>query len=297
MKFINTLTSSYLLIFTLGYFGYGQNFDEVTIKTTQVNNNIYMLEGAGGNIGVSVGDEGVFVIDDQFAPLTPKILAAIKEISPGEIKFLLNTHWHGDHSGGNENMEKAGAIIMAHHNVRKRLKETPQRDSTYRPEEALPIITYEKNMHVHINGEEVQVVHVPNAHTDGDSQLYFTESNVIHMGDTYFNGRYPYIDLSSGGSIDGYINASRNAIVMIDDNTKIIPGHGALSNKEELSFFFSMLVNIRDLVKKEIAAGKTEDEVANNSEITQVYDRLGYGEGFINSERFRRTIYQSLNQK
>lgn len=284
----------FISLFLFSVTSFSQNFDEVEIKTTKLTEKIYMLEGAGGNIGVSIGEDGIMVIDDQYAQLSPKILAAIKKLSEGEIKFLVNTHWHGDHTGGNENMHDAGATIIAQDNVRKRLEETPLQDSSYRPKQALPVITYNDQMHIHINGEKVDVMHVKNAHTDGDSQLYFRDSNVLHTGDTYFNKRYPYIDLNSGGSINGYINAVRNAIVLINDDTKIIPGHGTISNKSEYAVFFSMLMNIKDGVQKGIDAGKSENEIVNDSTITETFDRLGYGDGFIKSERFRQTVYTSL---
>ncbi|SDB57909.1 Glyoxylase, beta-lactamase superfamily II [Flavobacteriaceae bacterium MAR_2010_188] len=287
---------SYSLVLAglIGLTANSQNFDGVEIKTTQVTDHIYMLQGAGGNIGVSSGEDGIFVIDDQFAPLSSKILAAIREISDADIKYLVNTHWHGDHTGGNVNMNAAGATIIAHDNVRKRLEETPKPDSTYAPKEALPVITFNDKMHIHINGEEVDVIHVANAHTDGDSQLYFTKSNVLHTGDTYVNKSYPFIDLSSGGSMDGYINAVRTAIVLINDETKVIPGHGELSNKSEYAVFFSMLINMRDSVQKAIDAGKTEEEIVADTTITATFDRLGYGNGFISSEKFRQTVYSSL---
>ena len=271
-------------------------FDQVKIETIQLADHVYMLVGAGGNIGISIGDDGVFVIDDQFAPLTDKIATAIKALSDKPIKFLINTHWHGDHSGGNENFTKLGATILAHDNVRKRIKETPNRQGTYRPKEALPVITFNDKLNITINGEDVAVFHVDNAHTDGDALLYFTESNVFHTGDTYFKGRYPFIDLNSGGSVNGYIEAARRSLLIVDENTKIIPGHGAQSNQSEYKDFLAMLEYIRDNVKSEIAKGKTEDEVATNEAITKKYDDLDYGTGFINSERIRRTFYKSLKE-
>lgn len=268
-------------------------FDKVKITTTQLSEHTYMLEGAGGNIGVSVGEDGVFVIDDQFAPLSDKILNAIKALSDKPLKFLVNTHFHGDHSGGNENMTKAGATIIAHDNVKKRL-EGQQRDGSYKPKEALPVITFNDQLNISINNESVAVFHVANAHTDGDSILYFTDSNVLHTGDTYFNGRYPYIDLNSGGSVNGYIEAVKRGLMVIDENTKIIPGHGKVSNQEEYKAFLTMLEHIRDNVQKAIDQGKTEEEVKTDDNITKSYDELGYGDGFINSERMRLTFYKSL---
>ena len=264
--------------------------NDVTIKTIPVSNNVYMLVGQGGNIGVSVGDDGVFVIDDQFAQLTPKILAAIKNLSDKSIQFVVNTHYHGDHTGGNANMEKAGAKIIAHDNVYKRLSEG-------KATEGLPVITFNDKLSVHMNGEQVLVFHVDNAHTDGDAMLYFTESNVLHTGDNYFHKRYPYIDVNSGGSIDGYIDAVKMALMIIDENTKIIPGHGDLSNKAEYASFLEMLAKLRANVQAEIEKGKTEDEVVANSSITKQYDDLNYSWSFINSEKIRSAIYKSLKTK
>lgn len=271
-----------------------QRFDDVKIETIQVSDHVYMLLGAGGNIGVSVGDDGVFVIDDQFAPLTTKIETAIKALSDKQIKILVNTHYHGDHTGGNKNMQKLGATIIAHDNVRHRLETTPKRDGSIQPKEALPIITFNDELNIHINGEKVAIFHAEHAHTDGDALLYFTESNVLHTGDTYFKGRYPYIDLKSGGSVNGYINAVKLGLKAINDATKIIPGHGSLSNKEEYETFLTMLETLKNLILTEIKAGKTEEEVAKNKALTKSYDDLNYGSGFINSEKIRRTFYVSL---
>lgn len=266
---------------------FSQN-SEVTIETTKLSDNVYMLVGQGGNIGVSVGDDGVFIIDDQFEQLTPKILEAIRTLSDKPLQFLVNTHYHGDHTGGNENMAKQGIKIIAHENVRKRLVDGEK------PKDALPIITFNDRVNVHMNGEDVNVHHVEHAHTDGDAMLFFTKSNVLHTGDTYFHKRYPYIDVKSGGSIDGYIKAIKKGLTLINDDTKIIPGHGPVSNKEEYQSFLTMLETLRKNVQAEIENGKTEDEVAANAAITKEYDDLGYAWNFINSERIRRTIYQSL---
>ena len=268
-------------------------FDKIEITITQLSDQTYMLEGTGGNIGVSVGENGIFVIDDQFAPLSDKILNAIKTLSDKPFKFLVNTHFHGDHSGGNDNMTKAGATIIAHDNVKKQL-EVQQRDGSYKPKEALPVITFNDQLNISINNESVAVFHVANAHTDGDSILYFTNSNVLHTGDTYFNGRYPYIDLNSGGSVNGYIEAVRRGLMVINENTRIIPGHGKVSNQAEYKGFLSMLEQIRDNVQMAIDQGKTEQDVKTDDNITKIYDELGYGDGFINSERMRTTFYKSL---
>jgi len=289
-------SSKILLLFLLiasTSFQAQSRFDNVEIKTTKLTDHTYMLEGAGGNIGVSVGEDGIFIIDDQFAPLSEKILAAIRSLSDKPLTFLVNTHHHGDHSGGNENMTKAGATIIAHDNVKKRL-ESEQRDGSYKPKEAIPVISYNDKLTININDEDIAVFHVSNAHTDGDSILYFTESNVLHTGDTYFNGRYPFIDLNSGGSVNGYIEAVKRGLMLIDDDTKIIPGHGSLSNKQEYKNFLKMLETLRDNVQKAIDDGKTKDEITDDTSLTKAYDDLGYGTGYINSERMRLTFYTSL---
>lgn len=280
----------FLIVFSFSLIACAQAKD-VIIKTTKLSDNIYMLEGRGGNIGVSVGEDGVIMIDSQFAPLSDKIIAAIKELSDKDIKYLVNTHHHGDHTGGNGNISKLGTQIVAHDNVRKRVKANVKQS-----DESLPIITFNDKLSIHINGEQALIFHVENAHTDGDAMLYFTQSNVLHTGDTYFNGRYPYIDLKSGGSVDGYINAVKSAMIFVDENTKIIPGHGKLSNKTEYETFLKMLETIKANVLAEIENGKTEAEVVANKSITKTYDGLGYGWNFITSEKIRGTFYKSLKK-
>ncbi|WP_298550025.1 MBL fold metallo-hydrolase [uncultured Algibacter sp.] len=265
---------------------------EVIIKTHKLTENIYMLEGKGGNIGISVGDNGVFMIDSQFAPLTPKILETIKKLNDKPIKYLANTHHHGDHTGGNENISKLNTPIIAHNNVYKRVKNNPKQTDA-----SLPTITFNNKLSLYINGEQVIIFHVDNAHTDGDALLYFTKSNVLHTGDTYFNARYPYIDLNSGGSVDGYINAIKSAMIFVDDNTKIIPGHGNQSNKTEFTTFLNMLETLKSKVEIEIGNGKTEEEVASNSNLTKTYDDLNYGCCYISSEKMRRTLYNGLKKE
>ena len=293
MKYFNILF--FLSLFT-SLSSSAQNMDDVQIKVNQLSEHIYMLTGAGGNIGVSIGEDGVFIIDDQFAPLTSKIVDAIKKISDKPLKFLANTHFHGDHTGGNENMSKHGVTIMSHDNVRKRLEEQPNRNGNLAPKAALPMITFNDKMNLHMNGEQVLIFHVNNAHTDGDAIIYFTESNVLHTGDTYFKGWYPYIDLGSGGSVDGYINAVKRTMMLIDDDTKIIPGHGPASNKKEYKAFLDMMEGLKTTILAEIAKGKSEDDVVHNTSLTKTYDDLGYSWRFITSEKIRRTYYKSLKK-
>lgn len=229
--------------------------------------------------------------------MSDKILKVIKTLSDKPLKFLVNTHHHGDHTGGNANMANAGATLIAHDNVKKRLLKS-NRDGSTNPKEALPVITFNDKLNIIINGETVAVFHPDNAHTDGDALLYFIESNVLHTGDTYFKDRYPYIDLNSGGSVNGYIEAVKQGLMIIDADTKIIPGHGSLSNKEEYNSFLKMLETLKVNVSKAIAEGKTEgkteDEVKNDKTLTKTYDDLGYGTGYINSEKIRLTFYRSL---
>ena len=288
MNLLKSVFTIYTLSFAFSMSA--QNNQEVIIETQQLSDSVYMLTGQGGNIGVCVGEQGVFMIDDQFARFTPKILEAIKALSDKPIQFLINTHYHGDHTGGNENIAEQGAKIIAHDNVYKRLSES----TPATPKEALPVISFNDKLQLHVNGEDVLVFHVENAHTDGDALLYFTQSNVLHTGDTFFSELYPYIDLDSGGSINGYIEAVKKALILIDDDTKIIPGHGKLSNKGKYQFFLGMLEDLKTKVLAEIESGKSEDDVAANTNITKTYDDLGYSWAFINSERIRRTFYKGL---
>lgn len=267
-----------------------QNLDEVVIETVKLSDHVYMLVGGGGNVGVSIGDGGVFVIDDKYAPVTPKILEAIKNLTDKDVTFLANTHHHGDHTGGNTNMKNLGATIIAHDNVRRNL----EMDQNETNKDGLPVITFNDKLSLYINGEKVSIFHVDHAHTDGDAMLYFNDSNVLHTGDVYFNNMYPYIDLNSGGSINGYIEAVKKGLEAINDDTKIIPGHGKVSNKAEYKTFLTMLETLKANILAEIEKGKTEDEVAADTTITKTYDDLGFSWAFINSEKIRRIIYKSL---
>ncbi|OUR91527.1 MBL fold metallo-hydrolase [Flavobacteriales bacterium 34_180_T64] len=284
----------FISILFLGTSTYAQGLDDVRIKTTKLSENVYMLVGAGGNIGISVGDDGVFIIDDQFAALTSKIEAAIRKLSDKPFQFLVNTHFHGDHTGGNENIHNLGATIIAHDNVRQRLETTPKRDKTMNSKDALPVITFNDKLNLHVNGEKVTIFHAEHAHTDGDALLYFTKSNVLHTGDTYFKGWYPYIDLNAGGSVNGYIEAVKQGLNVINEDTKIIPGHGSLSNKKEYESYLVMLETLKTRILEEIKKGRSEDEVSADNSITKTFDDLGYSWSFINSEKIRRTFYKSL---
>lgn len=274
-----------------------RDFSRVEIKASEVVPGLYMLEGAGGNIGVSTGADGAFVIDDQFAPLAPKILAAIEAIDAKPVAFVVNTHWHGDHTGGNEAFGQAGARIVAHDNVRKRLKEGLKRETSETPPApagALPVITFSDAVTFHWNGREIRVSHLDGAHTDGDAIIHFPDANVIHTGDIYFNGSYPFVDLQSGGSFDGVIAAQEKILSLSDDATKIIPGHGALASKATLSANIAMLKDVRARIAALIARGLSEDETVKADPLKDLNET--WGKGFINGESLTRTVYKSLKR-
>ncbi len=254
-----------------------------------------MLVGAGGNIGLSVGDDGAFIIDDQFAPLTEKILAAVGALTSEPVRWVLNTHWHGDHTGGNENLGEAGAMIVAHKNVYRRMNPEAFSDLVGRsgqaPAKALPVVTFEDGVEFHWNGQDIDVTHVSNAHTDGDAVVYFPHANVFHMGDTFFRDRYPFVDVNSGGAVDGVIEAANYVLSRSDEETRIIPGHGPLSTADDLRRYRDMLETVRLRVSSLIAAGRTEDQVVEADPAASLGPEWGE-----NSEGFIRAVYQSLTR-
>lgn len=276
---------------------HGEQRPEITIKTEKLSDGLYVLFGRGGNIGLSIGEDGAYIIDDQFGPLSDKIKSAIDNISEQPVKFVINTHWHGDHVGGNENFAKSGSIIVAHDNVRKRM--STEQVSTLSgnttpasPEAALPVVTFDSELSLHLNGDKMRVYHVANAHTDGDAIIYFENDNVLHMGDTYFNIGYPFIDTGSGGTIDGYIAAVERGLELSNKDTKIIPGHGPMSNKAELQEFVNMLKDLRNKIQSLKADGKSLEQVIAAKPSAQ-YDEKS-GQAFIKPQQIVTFIYNTL---
>jgi len=276
-----------------------QDFSKVQIKTIPVADGVYMLAGRGGNIGLSVGQDGAFLIDDQYAPLTDKILAAIAAVTDKPVRFLVNTHWHGDHTGGNENIGKGGTIIVAHDNVRKRLAKGQymkvfNANIPPAPPQALPVITFADGVTFHWNNETLEVVHSKSAHTDGDAVVYFKSANVVHVGDLFFNGIYPFIDAGSGGSLEGVITGVDDVLGRIDDNTKVIPGHGPLGNKADLKAYRDMLATVHGRMTELIKKGKNMDEIVA-AKPTADYDAK-WGGGFLKPDPWVKIVY-SVMQK
>ena len=271
-----------------------RDFSNVQIETIQVADGVYMLVGSGGNLGLSVGEDGPFVVDDQFAPLTEKIQAAIAAVTDGAVRFVLNTHWHGDHTGGNENFGKAGAMIVAHENVRKRLNPAEFRElmgrSQQAPPDALPVVTFSDAVNFYWNGENIRVFHVGHAHTDGDAIIHFTNANVVHMGDTFFRGRYPFIDVDSGGGVDGVIAAADHVLAMVNSNTKIIPGHGSLSTPDDLRDYRNMLITVRDRVQTMLNDGMSVEDIVAATPTSDLDGTWG-----ANPERFVTGTARSLS--
>jgi cyclase len=276
---------------------HAQNFDTIQVRAVPVAGSVHMLVGAGGNIGVVVGTDAVFVVDDQFAPLSPKILAAIRTITADPVRFVVNTHWHFDHTGGNENMQKAGALIFAHENVRRRMStgqmiEALKRQEPASPHNALPVITFTDTVSFNLNGDSIVVFHVAPAHTDGDAVVMFTKANVVHTGDVFLSAAFPFVDLSSGGSIDGIISATERIMVATNAQTKIIPGHGPLADRARVKAYHDMLYVLRERMGREVAARHTIEQVLA-SKITAEYD----AEWPANRERFLRILHQELSAR
>jgi cyclase len=277
------------------------NMDHATIATIKIKDNIHMLQWSGaGNMMLLSGKDGNILIDDQFAPLSERINNAIQSVNAGAVKFLFNTHYHGDHAGGNENFAKMGATIIAHDNVRARLagdstKVKFSQSPKPSPQIALPVFTFGDGMTVHLNDEDVLIFHVDNAHTDGDAIFYLPKSNVVHTGDCYMKDRFPFIDRSSGGSVEGWINAVSKVLAVIDDKTIVIPGHGDLATKKDYQNIRDAVKGLWDNVKKEKQTGKNLEAIAALN-LTKAYDAT-YGSGFIKGDALIKTMYAELETK
>ena len=258
-----------------------QDFSNVEIVTHHVAGSVYYLQGAGGNIGLSIGEDGVVMIDDQYAPLTDKILAAIRQLNEGEIRFVINTHVHGDHTGGNENLGKLGILILARDEVRVRL-------AAQSPAAALPVLTYSDAITIHLNGEEVYAFPVPPAHTDGDTFIHFVDSDVIHTGDVFRTTAFPVIDTNNGGTLDGSIQALGLLIGTAGPDTLILPGHGEVSTRMDVMGFRDMILDVRDQVAPMVERGMSYKEVAAANPTAAYNDRYG------NPDRFLRAVYTEL---
>jgi glyoxylase-like metal-dependent hydrolase (beta-lactamase superfamily II) len=278
-----------------------QNFDTVKIRPVKITESIYLLKGSGGNIGLITGKDGNLIIDDQFAPLSEKIKAAVQSLDKGFIKYLINTHLHGDHTGGNENFRKEGVTIIAQNHVRERMMKEQYnavRKTTIPPSnpDALPVITFKDHLELHINGEDLEVFHFNfGSHTDGDAIIHFKNANVYHMGDVFVRYGYPFIDMGNGGSINGFVKVLELALARIDDKAVIIPGHGELATRADVKVFRDRLVDIRDQVAAALKKGKKPEEIPSLG-ITDKYD-AEWGKGFLKGKDFVLMIAEELSKK
>ncbi|HET9453216.1 MAG TPA: MBL fold metallo-hydrolase [Gemmatimonadaceae bacterium] len=277
-----------------------QNFDSVQVRAQALRGGVYMLTGAGGNIGLSVGAEAAFLVDDQYAPLSPKIIAAVKSVTQLPIRFVVNTHWHGDHTGGNENIGKTGALIVAHENVRKRMSVEQfnavfNRRTPASPTGALPVVTFTDSVTFHINGDDLVAYHIPPAHTDGDAVVHFTKADVVHMGDTFFNGGYPFVDVSSGGNVNGVIGIADRVLATCAPTTIIIPGHGPVADCAALKRYRDVVATVRDRVQAAMAQGRTLEQL-KAAGLSAEFDAT-WGRGFIRPDVFVELVYRSLGGK
>src|SRR5213083_2404246 len=282
-----------LTVATSSLFAQTRDFSNVQIKATKVAGTVYMLTGAGGNIGVSSGDDGIVIVDDQFAPLAPKIKDALKGIADKPIKFILNTHYHGDHTGGNEVFGK-DAPIIAHENVRRRLQSGTTaggRTVPPAPKGALPVVTFNDRVTIHANGEDIRALHVPSGHTDGDSVIFFPQNNVVHMGDDFVRYGFPFIDVASGGNVQGMIDAMEKATAQLPADVKVIPGHGALSNLDDVRAYTKMLKETSGVVQKALDGLKTLDQM-KQEKILAPWEK--FSGQFVNTDAFIETLYNSV---
>jgi len=291
-----------LFIAGTGAHSSAQDFAKMQIQTEKIRGNLFMLSGGGGNVGVSAGNDGVFMIDASYAPLSGKLRAAVAAVSGKPVRFVVITHWHPDHAGGSESLAGGGAILVSHENVRKRLGTEQVIEFLGKkmkvpalPESALPVITLKQEVTFHFNGEDIRVFHMEPAHSDGDAVVHFRTSNVIYMGDLYFNGGYPFIDLSAGGSVSGMIDAVKQIVELCDGDTKVIPGHGPLSDRAGLEKYLKMLTAVKGRVAREIRRGKTLEAVIA-ARPTQDFDPA-WGKRLLKPEQFVAIVYSSLIQE
>ena len=278
-------------------FGAAQAQNPVQVKATQVSGNVYMITGQGGNIGLLTGSDGSFMVDDQFAPLTPKIIEACKSVGADTPRFLINTHFHGDHTGGNENLGRVGTLLMSHHAVRERLAngsfiaafgmKSPPANAA-----ALPTLTYADSMHLHLNGETVRIVHVPAAHTDGDSFVVFEKANVVHAGDLYFNGFFPFIDAANGGTMKGMIAGADAILALTDASSKIIPGHGPLAARRDLQAYRDMLSTAYERLLKLKNQGMSADEILFEEPLADL--EQVWGGGTFDADKWIEIVYPAV---
>ncbi len=273
--------------------------EEIQVTVDQVAGPVYMLTGRGGNLGLCIGEDGVFMIDDQYAPMTPAIRQAVAQLTDEPVRFVLNTHWHSDHTGGNENFGELGAVIVAHDNVRVRLASDQVmpfmgRQVPASPPGALPVVTFNDTVSFHMNGNTIRAFHVAAAHTDGDAIVHFDEANVVHMGDVFWNRRYPFIDSHSGGSIRGTVAAVDTALLSIDEQTAVIPGHGPLGDRAQLIAYRDMLQGIADRIQSLVDEGKTLEETQAAGPSAD-WDP-GWGDGFVKPDAFVRMVYEDLTR-
>ncbi|MGH9948715.1 MAG: MBL fold metallo-hydrolase [Pyrinomonadaceae bacterium] len=289
------------IVFTINTFGHGDdshflNKQDVTVKTTKVSGNVYMLQGRGGNVGALVGPDGILIVDDDYKAVSEKLAAALKELGSATPRYVFNTHWHGDHTEGNQFFGKDSTII-AHINVRKRLLDPPtifgNKTEPY-PSFALPIVTYTESMSLYFDGEEIKAVHYPNGHTDGDTVIFFTKANVVHLGDDFFVGRFPFVDLDSGGSVQGLINNVGSLAMKIPADAKLIPGHGPIATTDDLKAYLLMLTDTSKIVQDGMKTGKSLDDL-KKAGFPEKFKEAG--SGFIKTDQWIETIYKSYSRK
>ena len=277
---------------------YGSHLE---INTTKLIDNMYVIHGSGGNVILSIGNDGVILVDDQYAPVTEKLKSVIANLTEKPIKFVINTHLHPDHVGGNEKLGEEGAIIVSHDNVRKRLSsdqffEFINQTIPAMSEKGLPIITFSENMTFYQNDEEIKITHLDNGHTDGDSAVYFTNNNVIHVGDDFSDRSYPFMDLSSGGSVDGLISSLKKILLMINKDTKVVGGHSGISNQTKVKDYLDMLIDVRDIINNMVKEGKSLNEIIQLKPTTK-YDIIYYDHSFIKPKDFVTNIYMSIKER